>query len=63
MKAKRIEHSTEQTKKAEQEPHRQSGKYQAGAICPYCNQGILEYNGLLNIQCSNCGLEIRYSST
>ena len=27
-----------------------------GMICPRCHSGSIEYNGLLNLVCSNCGL-------
>lgn len=34
-----------------------------GALCPRCKQGILDYNGLLNLQCPVCGLENGYGFT
>jgi len=37
--------------------------YYAGAVCPKCRQGILDYNGLLNLQCPVCGLENGYGFT
>ncbi|MGV8025461.1 MAG: hypothetical protein AB2L18_02760 [Anaerolineaceae bacterium] len=37
--------------------------FQAGAFCPRCKQGILDYNGLLNLQCPVCGLEVGYGYT
>lgn len=37
--------------------------YFAGAVCPKCKQGILDYNGLLNLQCPICGLENGYGYT
>jgi len=30
-------------------------RYQAGARCPNCHQGILDYDGLLNLVCPVCG--------
>jgi uncharacterized protein (DUF983 family) len=27
----------------------------AGMICPVCGQGILNYNGLLALECAKCG--------
>jgi hypothetical protein len=29
--------------------------YQAGARCPECRRGILDYDGLLNLVCPLCG--------
>ena len=37
--------------------------YYVGAVCPKCRQGILDYNGLLNLQCPVCGLENGYGFT
>ena len=37
--------------------------YFAGALCPKCKQGILDYNGMLNLQCPLCGLENGYGFT
>jgi len=28
----------------------------AGMVCPRCHKGKIEYNGLLNLVCPNCGL-------
>jgi hypothetical protein len=28
----------------------------AGMTCPRCHQGIIEYDGMLNLVCPNCGL-------
>ncbi|HEY9088062.1 MAG TPA: hypothetical protein VIO36_07830 [Anaerolineaceae bacterium] len=28
---------------------------QAGAICPACGKGILDYDGMLNLVCPICG--------
>ena len=51
----------------EQNSHPNAGKadcgYYAGALCPKCRQGILDYNGLLNLQCPVCGLENGYGFT
>jgi hypothetical protein len=30
-------------------------RYQAGALCPQCRLGILDYDGLLNLVCPVCG--------
>ena len=30
-------------------------RYQAGALCPECRRGILDYDGLLNLVCPVCG--------
>jgi hypothetical protein len=30
-------------------------RYQAGALCPQCQLGILDYDGLLNLVCPVCG--------
>jgi hypothetical protein len=30
-------------------------RYQAGALCPQCQKGILDYDGLLNLVCPVCG--------
>ncbi|HAF61873.1 MAG TPA: hypothetical protein DCK95_06060 [Anaerolineaceae bacterium] len=35
----------------------------AGARCPKCKQGILDYNGMLNLQCPICGFENGYGFT
>jgi len=29
----------------------------SGSSCPKCDQGILDYNGLLNLVCLNCDFE------
>jgi uncharacterized protein (DUF983 family) len=29
-----------------------------GSQCPRCQVGILDYNGLLNLACQNCGFEL-----
>lgn len=34
-----------------------------GALCPHCKQGILDYNGMLNLQCPVCGLESGHGFT
>jgi uncharacterized protein (DUF983 family) len=34
-----------------------------GTICPDCGKGKLEYDGLLNLNCPNCGLVIGGSFT
>ncbi|NCP87276.1 hypothetical protein GW781_05775 [bacterium] len=28
---------------------------QRGAVCPQCGQGILDYNGMLELECPRCG--------
>jgi len=30
---------------------------QAGIICPRCGQGVIDYDGLLQLVCPNCGLK------
>ncbi len=30
-------------------------EYRAGKLCPRCRQGILDYDGLLNLVCPVCG--------
>ena len=30
--------------------------YQAGLLCPKCGQAILDYDGLLNLVCPDCGV-------
>lgn len=32
-------------------------RLRAGMTCPRCRQGQLEYNGLLQLTCSVCGLK------
>jgi hypothetical protein len=27
----------------------------AAALCPQCGQGLLDYDGLLNLACASCG--------
>jgi uncharacterized protein (DUF983 family) len=36
---------------------------EAGHTCPACHQGILDYNGLLNLVCPYCGKEWNSSFT
>lgn len=31
-------------------------RLELGAICPYCGKGRIHYNGLLNLECSKCGV-------
>lgn len=31
-------------------------RYRAGDLCPKCHQKQLDYNGMLNLVCPNCGL-------
>jgi uncharacterized protein (DUF983 family) len=26
-----------------------------GSVCPKCGEGLLDYNGLLDLECPNCG--------
>jgi uncharacterized protein (DUF983 family) len=30
----------------------------AGDLCPKCNQGRLDYDGLLNLTCPRCGYSV-----
>ena len=30
----------------------------SGDQCPLCNQGTLDYDGMLNLTCPNCGFEV-----
>ncbi len=30
--------------------------YGAGLVCPQCRQAVLDYDGLLNVVCQNCGV-------
>jgi hypothetical protein len=30
--------------------------YRAGLYCPKCRQAILDYDGMLNLVCPNCGV-------
>jgi len=32
-------------------------RYKAGALCPVCGRGILDYNCMLNLVCPVCGNE------
>ena len=27
-----------------------------GSLCPKCKQGIIDYDGMLNLVCPNCGV-------
>ena len=36
----------------------QTETLQAGGICPICDVGRLDYDGLLNLTCSSCGFNI-----
>jgi hypothetical protein len=29
--------------------------YRAGSLCPKCKKAVLDYDGLLNLVCPNCG--------
>jgi len=35
----------------------------AGALCPVCKKGRLDYNSLLNLACEKCGWESAASFT
>ena len=37
--------------------------FHVGALCPKCGKGILDYNGMLNLQCPLCGYESGYGFT
>lgn len=32
-----------------------AGEYRQGDICPRCSTGCLDYDGLLNLSCPECG--------
>jgi uncharacterized protein (DUF983 family) len=38
-------------------PRQKAYRIAPGAPCPKCGQGKLEYNGMLNLACSDCGYE------
>ncbi len=59
----KTEQFPEQKEQSKEESQQQACGCQAGALCPRCKQGILDYNGLLNIQCPICGLEIGHTHT
>lgn len=35
-----------------------AGKLRAGDLCPQCKQKRLDYDGLLNLSCPNCGYAV-----
>jgi hypothetical protein len=35
-----------------------TGKLRAGDLCPQCKQGRLDYDGLLNLSCTQCGYAV-----
>ena len=35
----------------------------AGDICPQCGQGVLDYDGMLNLACAACGFALAGSCT
>jgi hypothetical protein len=37
----------------------QKKEYRAGDRCPRCNQGRLDYDGLLNLSCAICGYALQ----
>jgi len=36
--------------------NKQLHRLELGTICPYCRKGRIHYNGLLNLECSKCGV-------
>jgi hypothetical protein len=40
---------------AHSEPQAVKGWLHAGDLCPQCQSARLEYDGLLNLSCPNCG--------
>ncbi|RJQ41162.1 MAG: hypothetical protein C4545_07255 [Anaerolineaceae bacterium] len=61
-RSKKEQQSAQKEEPAQKSVHRSCG-FQAGALCPRCKQGILDYNGMLNLQCPLCGLEIGHGFT
>lgn len=46
-----------------EKPSHLPNNYLPGKPCPKCNDGVLDYDGLLNITCVNCGYTIVGCST
>jgi uncharacterized protein (DUF983 family) len=40
------------------EPSLETAALHAGDICPRCRLGVLDYDGLLNLACSQCGYSL-----
>ena len=40
------------------EPEWSSNEIKVGAVCPFCNHGILDYDGMLNLVCPTCGYTV-----
>ena len=36
--------------------HSSKSRAKAGDVCPRCQNGRLDYNGMLNLVCPNCGV-------
>lgn len=36
-------------------PQQPAALVKRGAPCPQCGQGLLDYNGMLELECPNCG--------
>jgi uncharacterized protein (DUF983 family) len=30
----------------------------SGCLCPYCGEGLLDYNGLIELECPVCGFTL-----
>jgi len=54
---------SEAPKKTEKKGEELTCGFQAGALCPRCKQGILDYNGMLMLECPVCGLTNGYGFT
>jgi hypothetical protein len=49
--------------KSEKKGEERACGFQAGALCPRCKQGVLDYNGMLMLECPVCGLTNGYGFT
>jgi uncharacterized protein (DUF983 family) len=38
--------------------HQETAELHAGDICPRCRNGTLDYDGLLNLACPQCGYSL-----
>jgi len=47
------------TTKSEEQHLQVDSPLQLGSRCPYCGKGSMEYNGLLNLECTFCHLELQ----
>ena len=39
----------------EEQPEKPASKLRAGDLCPKCRVAQMDYDGLLNLTCPNCG--------